>query len=139
MNNKGRMNSNEIKIQGLLDVFLRADSKTNSFETTSEHLDEDTLTSFVEGNLSEKEAYPITNHLVSCSFCRHITAELIKLDYAFAEDTQMATVSEAEPTKVADVLSGILSRIFGNSDSAVFAHQEPEENNPSDSKKDEEK
>jgi hypothetical protein len=130
-NNKGQMNSKEIQIQGLVDLFLRANTN-NGFEVNSDHLDEDMLTAFVEGNLTEREAMPVTTHLVGCSFCRHITAELIKLDYAFAGDNRTVSVASAEPTKVADVLSGILSRIFGNSDSAVFAHQETEKDPDSD-------
>jgi hypothetical protein len=110
---------------------LRAGTN-NGFETNSDHLDEDMLTAFVEGNLTEQEAKPVSTHLVGCSFCRHITAELIKLDYAFAEDSQAVPVTNAEPTKVADVLSGILSRIFGGNDGAVFAHEETEKETPSD-------
>lgn len=126
LNNKGTMNPREIQIQGLLDSHLRKNSSTNDFEH-SNHLDDDTLTAYVEGNLTEREAQPITTHLVGCSFCRHITAELIKLDLAFAEETQPVMLAENEPTKVSEVLGGILSRIFGTSDGAVFAHQESEE------------
>ncbi len=137
-NGKGQMNPKEIQIQGLLDRFLQAKSISNGFETSSEHLDDDTLTTFVEGNLSESEAKPITTHLVNCSFCRHITAELVKLDFAFADDTQVVTATNAKPTKVADVLSGILSRIFGSNDGAVFAHQESDEKSSAESESSEE-
>ncbi len=126
-NNEGKMNPREIKIQGLIDGYLRVNSSSNSLENT-DHLDEDTLTAFVEGTINEREAKPITNHLVGCSFCRHITAQLIKLDLAFAEDTQPIMAIESNPTKVSEVLNGILSRIFGTTDEAVFAHQESEEN-----------
>ncbi len=138
INGKGQMNPKELQIQGLLDRFLQAKSVTNGFETSSEHLDDDTLTAFVEGNLSVPEAKPITTHLVNCSYCRHITAELVKLDYAFADDTQTIAVANSEPTKVADVLSGILSRIFGSNDEAVFAHQESDEKSSEESEKCEE-
>lgn len=137
-NSKGQMNPKEIQIQGLLDRFLQAKSINSGFETSSEHLDDDVLTAFVEGNLNQNEAKPITTHLVNCSFCRHITAELIKLDFAFADDTQVVTATNAKPTKVADVLSGILSRIFGSNDGAVFAHQEPDEKSPTESENSEE-
>ena len=127
MNNiMGKMDSKEIKIQGLLDGYLKKSSSINNLEK-ADHLDEDTLTAFVEGTLNEREAKPITNHLVGCSFCRHITTELVKLDLVFAEEAQPIVVSEAEPTKGSAVLNGILSRIFGTSDGAVFAHQESEE------------
>lgn len=122
----GKMNPKEIKIQGLLDGYLKKTSSNNDLEKTN-HLDEDTLTAFVEGALNEHEAKPITNHLVGCSFCRHITTELVRLDLAFAEEAQPIVAAEAEPTKVSEVLNGILSRIFGTSDGAVFAHQESED------------
>lgn len=125
-NEEGKMNPREIKIQGLLDSYLRNTPLGNGFEE-KDHLDEDTVTAFVEGNLSEREAKPVTSHLVGCSYCRHITAEMIKLDLAFAEDTRTPEVSNAEPARVSEVLNGILSRIFGTSDGAVFAHEEKED------------
>ncbi len=125
-NNKGTMNPRELKIQGLLDSYLRKNLSGNGIEQ-QDHLDEDILTTFVEGNLTEREAKPITNHLVGCSFCRHKTAELVKLDLAFAEESQPIAATTSEPTKVSEVLNRILSRIFGTTDGAVFAHQESEE------------
>lgn len=136
-NNDGQINPKQIQIQGLLDRFLQANVSNNGFENVSNHLDEDTLTAFVEGNLSETEAKPITTHLIDCSFCRHITTELIKLDVVFAEDAITDVVTETKPTKVADVLSGILSKIFGSSEEAVFAHHEPDEENSNETKSEE--
>lgn len=142
MDNEGQMNPKELQIQGLLDRFLRVHAAQTGFENDSEHLDDDTLSAFVEGNLSEREAEPLVRHLVECSFCRHVTAELIKLDLAFAADAQPHAVADAstEPTKVADVLSGILTRIFGNNDgaAAVFAHQETDEKTPAEAKREKE-
>lgn len=133
-NNKGNMNPREIKIQGLIDGYLRSNPTSKALKKAN-HLDEDTLTAFVEGNLNEREAKPITNHLVGCSFCRNITSELVKLDLAFAEDEQPVMVTQGEPTKVSEVLNGILSKIFGTTDGAVFAHQESEDKNSSDKDK----
>ena len=126
MENNGKINPSELKIQGLLDRYLRVKSKTDGFEKRA-HLDEDSLAAFVEGNLSEREALPMIAHLVDCSFCRHVTAELVKLDLAFAEETQPVAAHESQPTKVSEVLGGILSRLFGTNDAAVFAHHEEEE------------
>ncbi len=126
MENKGKINPIDLKIQGLLDRYLRVRSIGNGFETEQTHLDEDSLSAFVEGNLTYREAQPVVNHLVGCSFCRDITAELVRLDLAFAEQSQPVAAVESHPTKVSEVLSGILSRIFGTSDGAVFAHHEEE-------------
>lgn len=139
MNNKGQINSEDLKIQGLLDNYLRFRS-SNAIINNDKHLDEDTLTAFVEGNLSPRETAPALRHLVDCSFCRHVTAELVRLDFAFANEEAAVPVAlrQSEPTSVSDVLSNLLSRIFGTSDSAVLAHQEPEEEKK-EAKKEEEK
>lgn len=129
MGNKGTFFLQDSKIQELLANFLKLQSAANKTENFREqHLDEDTATAFVEGNLNIRQSKPIINHLVACSFCRHITAELIKLDLAFAQSEMrhQTTVEEAEQAKISEVLSGLLSRIFGSTDGAVFAHQEAE-------------
>lgn len=126
MENTGNTNIEELRIQGLLDRYLNRQA-ASSLTTQQTHLDEDSLTAFVEGNLSERESKPIVSHLVDCSFCRHVTAELVRLDLAFADEQVQAVVQENQPSKVSEVLSGLLARIFGTGDSAVFAHQEAEE------------
>ena len=125
MGNIEKINNTDERFQALLGGFLRGRS---SNETSHDHLDEDTLSAFAEGSISEREATPIVGHLADCGFCRHITSELVRLDLVFAEsDNSALLVSDRAPAKVSEVLSGILSRIFGSADSAVFAHQEPEE------------
>jgi hypothetical protein len=130
MINKGKTTTTttteDLMIQGLLGSYLRFRSVNESLNN-DKHLDDDSLTAFVEGNLSERESAPILSHLVDCSFCRHVTAELVKLDFAFAGEEATAPVVESAPSSVSDVLNNLLSRIFGTSDSAVLAHQEPEE------------
>ena len=120
-----------IKIQGLLESYLTAREIQRSAESiSSEHLDEDSLSAFVEGRISERESTPVVSHLVDCSFCRHVTTELIRLDAALAENETIAVPAlTKEPSKVSEVLSGILERMFGTGEPAVFAH--------SDEKKDE--
>lgn len=128
MENKGKTSSQDAQIQQLLGSFLPVRSSIGGSETFNQpHLDEDSLSAFVEGNLGRRESQPIVKHLVDCYFCRHITAELVKLDYAFAEmdePQKIGVIREAEPSKISEVLNGLLSRIFGANDSAVFAHQE---------------
>ena len=97
MENKGLINPQDIQIQGVIDRYLR--SKVSSEISTSSadrHLDEDSLAAFTEGNISRREAQPIVSHLIDCSFCRHVTAELIKLDMAFADDEKKALYSLQE-------------------------------------------
>lgn len=127
MENMGKLNAEDAKMQGLIDGFLKTRPSAASSAAEGSHLDEDSLAAFVEGNLNEREARPVMSHLIDCSFCRHITADLVRLDLAFAEDELISPIADSgQPAKVSTVLSGLLSRIFGTSDGAVFAHQEEE-------------
>ncbi len=137
MKNNPQKNSRELKIQGMLGGYLRKNSTNTEFKGTESHLDEDSLSAFVEGNLSKREATPMVKHLADCSYCRDISSELVKLDLAFAEDAQPIEIPKSEPTKVADVLNGILSKIFGANDNAVFAHNENEEEEDKEEQKEE--
>lgn len=135
MINKGKTTTTteDLMIQGLLGNYLRFRSANDAGLNNDRHLDDDSLTAFVEGNLSERESTPILSHLVDCSFCRHVTAELVRLDFAFADEEApvragFAADNATAPSSVSDVLNNLLSRIFGTSDSsAVLAHQQPEE------------
>ena len=119
-------NTENLAIRDLLDRYL-ASQRTlkSSIGETSAHLDEDSLSAFVEGTLSRRESAPVLGHLVDCGFCRHKTAELVRLDLAFAEAPEALTKLEsAEPSRISTVLSDLLARIFGTSEGAVFAHHE---------------
>lgn len=126
MMHEGKLDSEESKIQGLLNRYLRLKISADGLTVEGQHLDEDSLAAFVEGNLGEREAKPIIIHLVNCTFCRHVTAQLVKLEIAFADEESNIAVDENQPSKVSEVLSGLLSRIFGGNEGAVFAHQEEE-------------
>ncbi|HEY8559622.1 MAG TPA: hypothetical protein VIL74_04400 [Pyrinomonadaceae bacterium] len=138
MENTGNIKLEEIRIQGLLDGYLKRQSVA-ALTTPQNHLDEDSLTAFIEGNLSARESQPIVSHLVDCSFCRHVTAELVRLDLAFAEEPAYTAVQESQPSKISEVLNNLLARIFGTNDSAVFAHHETEEKTEDKEDKPEEK
>ena len=136
MENTGKINLQDIQIQGLLDSFLNLRTANENLSDENRHLDEDLLSAFVEGNLNPREAQPIVSHLVDCSFCRHITTELVRLDLAFAdEETQIVENNVEQPSKISEVLNGLLSRIFGTSDATVFAHQEDEDKEKDETKK----
>lgn len=121
-----KLNPQELQIQGLIDRYLA--SRNVSSPSENGHIDEDSMSAFVEGTLNARESEPIVSHLVDCGFCRHATAELVRLDLAFAEEEISAVAdTSAEPSKLSDVLSGIFSKIFGTTDGAVFAHEEKNE------------
>lgn len=115
----------QIRIQGLLDRYLVSNFSGGRISTEA-HIDDDSLSAFVEGGLAEREAGPIVRHLADCSFCRHVTAELVRLDVAMSGEEEAVTIEPAvkSPTRISDILGGITARIFGGGDSAVFAHGE---------------
>lgn|SRR5688572_18140317 len=138
MENKGYMTPQESAIKDLVGKYLQVRSEADfNRSANGPHLDQDSLAAFTEGNLSEREAKPLVSHLVDCSFCRHVTAELVRLDMAFAETPAAAPIAEGtEPSRVSEVLSGLLSRIFGTTDDAVFAHEEKDEDEEKKTDKD---
>ena len=126
MENDIKLNPQGLQIQGLIGRYL-ATRNTNS-PAESGHIDEDSLSAFVEGTLNARESDSIVSHLVDCGFCRHATAELIRLDLAFAEDeTSVIADSSVQPARLSEVLSGLFSKIFGSTEGSVFAHGEKSE------------
>lgn len=92
------------------------------------HLDEDTLSVFVEGRLSELESAPVVRHLVSCASCRHITAQLIRLDTdtSAAETPTHAPASAEEPGRIRRLLESLAARVLPSSgDDEVMAYHAP--------------
>ena len=131
--NANEMTAQETKMQGILAAYL---TSRNEETPTTAHLDQDTLAAFTEGTLLERESAPVVSHLSDCSFCRHITAELVRLDLEFA-DEPATTVADAasKPTKISEVLSGLFEKIFGNSENAVYAHEEKKDEESSEEEK----
>ena len=123
MSANNKMNPQETKIQGILAEYLTSRKPINA---STGHLDQDTLAAFTEGNLTELEARPAVSHLVDCSYCRHITAELVRLDLEFADEPIPAVNRQEQPAKISEVLSGLLAKMFGTSENAVFAHEDKE-------------
>lgn len=127
MSSKGQMNQAESMMQAALGAFLQTRVSPTNPESFPVHPDEDILTAFVEGNLGETESRPVISHLADCSFCLHVSAELIKLESAFADDIPALPPAVPDSKGIGEVLSGIVARIFGSDEGAVFAHEEKEE------------
>lgn len=135
MANTVEMNQQEITIQGLIGQYL---ANRPAVSDNAAHLDQDTLSAFVEGSLNERQATPVVGHLVKCDFCRHVSAELIRLDMEFAESAPATAAVDQAPGKISEVLSGLFSKIFGPVDGAVFAHNEDEKDKDKESVSDDE-
>ncbi len=93
------------------------------------HLDEDKLSAFVEGRLSELESAPVTKHLVSCGSCRNITAQLVRLDAELSgveTDTPARSEQTEEPGRFQRFLADLASRVLPSSGGdVVFGYHAP--------------
>lgn len=91
------------------------------------HLDEDALSVFVEGRLGETEAAPLIRHLIACASCRHITAQLIRLDTELAAVDAPASAPQAEePGRIRRLLADLAARVLPSSEGdVVFAYHAP--------------
>jgi hypothetical protein len=90
------------------------------------HLDEDALSAFVEGRLGQTESAPVIRHLVGCSTCRHITAQLIRLDTELPDDEMKAPLPAQEPSRIRSLLADLASRVLPSSETdVVFAYHAP--------------
>ncbi len=90
------------------------------------HLDEDALSAFVEGRLSDAESQPLISHLVSCHTCRRFTAELVRLDreVGASETPAPPPPTTTEPGRIRGLLEKLASRVMPESDE-VFAYHAP--------------
>src|SRR5204863_2332197 len=101
--------------------------KTES-TTAAPHLNEDAMSAFVEGQLSENETRSIISHLTSCGSCRDFTARLIRLESTFTAD-EVSTMVEDAPSRLRQFLERFASQLIpSGGEDAVFAYQNPDEN-----------
>ncbi len=93
------------------------------------HLDEDALSAFVEGRLTEQESAPVIQHLVGCGFCRRATAQLIRLESEIGQvDAGAQEAMPQEPGRIRSLLDDLASRVLPQSEGdAVFAYHAPAE------------
>jgi hypothetical protein len=96
---------------------------------TAVHLDEDALSAFVEGRLTETESAPVIQHLVGCGFCRRATAQLIRLESEVGStDVGASEAAQDEPGRIRTLLDDLASRVLPQSEGdAVFAYHAPAE------------
>lgn len=113
-------------LRRIVDIHLRR-AALAPLSPVGEHLDEDALSSFVEGRLSEIESAPFVRHLVGCASCRQITAQLIRLDSELSgSETSPPPISTEEPGRIRRLLSDLASRVLPSTEEeAVFAYHAP--------------
>ena len=101
----------------------RLSAESPALET---HLDEDAICAFVEGRLEEAESSPVVSHLIACASCRQTTTQLIRLGSEFDAENEL-TVLEESPGRVRVFLERLSSSLTPSfEEDAVFAYQEPE-------------
>ncbi|HYE63931.1 MAG TPA: hypothetical protein VD966_00020 [Pyrinomonadaceae bacterium] len=92
------------------------------------HLDEDSLSAFIEGRLGETESAPIISHLVACAFCRRITTQLVRLDSEIGAGETMPHATANEPGRIRRLLADLASRVLPSTEGdAVLAYHAPAE------------
>ncbi|MCS6873580.1 MAG: hypothetical protein N2Z23_02180 [Pyrinomonadaceae bacterium] len=91
--------------ENLLRAYLAA-----SFNSSEEndHLDEDMINALIEKRLSQKEQKPILEHLMNCAFCRHLTAQIIRLDFNLLEETPLLETTPSFSERITQFLSNLL-------------------------------
>lgn len=109
----------------LLSVFLQS-RQGGAVNLSSEHLDEDALSSFVEGTLSEREAVPVITHLVDCGACRGISAQLARLASDFEDLPIAAQEPQKQPSQLASFWNTLTQKVFNPFDDAVVAYKDDE-------------
>ena len=113
------------QFQELLAAFLRT---RRGISGAGDHLDEDTLSAFAAGGLSDREMRPVVAHLADCKLCRSKTSDLIRLDFATTESVPEERNLAAEQREAAgSAISAWFRSLFGIGEAGVFAHGEPAE------------
>jgi hypothetical protein len=120
-----KTNKESDRLRSIVHAHLRRASLAPT-STVGGHLDEDALSAFVEGRLSELESAPLIKHLVSCTSCRHITAQLVRLDTELSGVETTVQVSTEEPGRIRRLLADLAARVLPpTEDNAVFAYHAP--------------
>lgn len=89
------------------------------------HVDDDSISAFVEGRLDANESAPLISHLVQCSACRHTTAQLVRLESEVEQENEPA--ADEGPGRMRSFIDNLAARITPSfEEDAVFAYQNPE-------------
>jgi len=87
------------------------------------HLDEDTISAFVEGRMGAVESKPVLSHLTACTACRRASAQLVRLENQIDPEPERAP---DQPGRLQAFLANLQSLAPPNED-VVFAYQNPQD------------
>jgi hypothetical protein len=115
-------------IRYMVEERLKTRSLLASEMAVDSHLDDDTISAFVEARLSEVEATPVIAHLVVCGSCRRTTAQLVRLESDEDDEPEQVMTDESPgPLRLLfeDLTAGLARPA---AEDVVFAYQNPESN-----------
>lgn len=111
-------------IREMIDHRLKSISASATIALPPEsHLDEDTISAFVEGRLSANESKPVLSHLTACGSCRLVSAELVRVENQIEAEPEPGSAPE-EPGRLQALLANLQSLVTPGED-VVFAYQNP--------------
>lgn len=119
-------NQGDKNFEGLVGLYLRQIQAGKTANSTPPHLDEDLLSAFIEGVLTERQYIPVIKHLIDCAFCRRVTAQLSKLTDDLYEVTFL--VNKAEDNKWHKLWGNLTENISRPFNNVVVAHEQEKEN-----------
>jgi hypothetical protein len=121
---RGKITKTEA-IRTMIDHRLKSISETEGATLSSvSHLDEDTISAFVEGRLEATESKTVVTHLTACGSCRRASAQLVRLENQI--DAEPGAAPE-EPGRLQAFLSNLSSVVSPGGEDVVFAYQNPAE------------
>lgn len=120
------LNKNPEAIRKMIDHRLKSLSRAETVNLPlASHLDEDTISAFVEGRLGTAESKPVLSHLTACGVCRRASAHLVRLEDEVTADNAAQTTDD-EPGRLRAFLSNLSSMVPAGDEEVVFAYQNPD-------------
>jgi len=113
-------------IHNLIGQHLRRQASANTVEES--FLDDDVLTAYVEGRLSERESQRVVKHLLKSDFHRQMVADLLRFQDELDEQEMTVPVVVGEAGRVRRFLESFTVRFFSSDEESVFAYHAPSEN-----------
>lgn len=136
---RSKKNNKTEAIRGLIDRRLKERVLSAQPMAAGAHLDEDALAAFVDGRMGEDDSPRVISHLVACTFCRRITAQLVRLESEMpADETTTPQHPPAESRgRLRRLLEELAARVTPASEmDAVFAYHAPAEDFKASEQKD---
>lgn len=115
-------------IRRLIDIRLKARlSDKNLPSASAAHPDDDLVNAFVEGRLEDAESLAVISHLVSCTSCLHLTAQLARFEPEMDEVGSTTTPTE-DPGPLQRFFDRLATGVMPSiNEDAVFAYEEKKE------------